>query len=209
MGETRLLTVSLVESYPAELGNDLGLAGKTLNEVVEILRSRGYDLFYQCRTSVLTEPERASFTRIRSRMPGGFGVLLDPLTVSFGVKDACDVSGVSYIWLDLDGDGDAGNCAWIESKDHDHILGLTIGFLERHLEKYVIDAYARSTRESMSRLWNAELEYSSCWFCGSSSLGRRVAKLKDQKLRTWVCPTCGFHVIVPDDILQLLGEYAK
>jgi hypothetical protein len=209
MGETRPLRVSLVESYPAEFANDLGLAGKTLGEAAEILRSRRYDLFYQCRTSVLTESERASFTKVRSKMTGGLGVLLDPLTVSFAVKDACDVSGVSYIWLDLDGDGDAGNCAWIESKDHDHVLGLTIGFLERHLEKYVIDAYARSTRESMSRLWNAELEYSGCWLCGSSSMGRRLAKLKDHKLRTWVCPSCNFHVIAPDDILQLLGEYAK
>jgi len=209
MGETRSLRVSLVESYPAEFAGDLGLAGKTLDEATEFLRVKEYDLFYECRTSVLTEPERIAFARVRTKMPGGLGVLLDPLTVSFAVKDACDISGVSYVWLDLYGDGDAGNCVWIASKDHDHVLGLTIYFLERHLEKYLIDAYARSTREDMSRLWNAELKFQVCWFCGSDSMKRQLVKLKGNKLRSWICMNCGFHVVVPDDILQLLGEYSK
>jgi len=206
MGEARSLRVGLVESYPAEFAGDLGLMGKTLDEATQILGAKEYDLFYQCRTSVLTDPERASFAKVRSKMPGGFGVLLDPLTVSFAVKDACDISGVNYVWLDLDGDGDAGNCAWVASKDHDHVLGLTIHFLERHLEKYLIDAYAKPTREDISGLWNAELKFSNCWFCGSNSLKRQLVKLRDHKLRSWVCPNCGFHVVLPDDILQLLRE---
>ena len=88
--------------------------------------------------------------------------------------------------------------------DQKEVLDLAIKFLKRHLEKYILDAYDRCTREDMARVWEAQIMLEACPVCGSSSLERRLVVMKKQKLRGWTCTDCGNDVIIPSDVLEMV-----
>lgn len=204
MSEKSDLRVSMVEAYPPEVGS--GLEGRSYGSVSEDLEREGFEIFFECRTGTLTPFQRRLFERLRTEAPRDLSILLDPIVASFAVKDACDLSGVDYVWLDLEGQDDFGNCTWARGNDHNRILGLAVQFLERHLDKYIIDAYDRRTREDMNQVWEAQLKLPECQVCGTPSVERRIIIMKRQKLRGWKCSNCGHHRILPSDALDYLEK---
>jgi len=93
---------------------------------------------------------------------------------------------------------------WTGKAKEDHILTLMTDLLLNHLEKYVVDAYDRLTREDMARVWEAQIELKECPVCGSNALTRRLVKRNAQELRSWVCSACRHHVILPSDALTFI-----
>jgi len=199
MKEMGVLRVSMVESnLPV-----LDLEDKTYSEAFDTLRNRGLEVFYESRTSVLTPFQRELYEKTMMRMPRKVAVLLDPIVVAFAIHDACDFSVFDYAWLDLEGGDEIGNSAWARG-GQEEILNLAMKLVRRHLEKYVLDAYDRRTREDMIRVWEAQLNLLACPVCGGSSLERRPILTNKHMIRSWICTDCGHHVTVQADVLQYL-----
>jgi ribosomal protein L37AE/L43A len=196
------LLVAIVETSIPNLGE--GLVGKTLEEATSILLGRGFELLYESKTSVLNPAQRQLYEQLLSSVPKKITIFLDPIIISFALKDACDLSSADYIWLDLEGRDDLGNMVWTGKAKKDHILTLMNDLILNHLEKYVVDAYDRLTREDMARVWEAQIELKECPVCGSNALTRRLVKRNAQELRSWVCSTCRHHVILPSDTLTFI-----
>lgn len=208
MSDMANLKVAMVEANPSSLGS-LGLEGKDYGFASEILRQKEFEIFYECRTSVLTQFQRELYEKFLSETPRDLAPFLDPIILSFALKDACDFSGVDYVWLDLEEKDEIGNSAWLRKEDQKKVLDLAIRFLERHLEKYIIDAYDRRTRDDMVQIWEAQVKLQECPICRTSSLERRLIMTKKQKLRGWTCSSCGHHIILPSDALEYLGKAEK
>ncbi|MFQ6074835.1 MAG: hypothetical protein ACE5Z5_01695 [Candidatus Bathyarchaeia archaeon] len=196
--------VAMVEAYPPESASKLGLEGKTYGFASNLLGKEGFELLYESRTGVLSPFQRELYEAFLKKVPEDLTRLVDPIVISFAVKDACDYSNVDYFWIDLEETEDVGNGAWVREKDRNHLLGLTVRFLESHLEKYVIDEYDRRTRENLTRAWEAQLKLPGCQICGANSLERGLIVIGGRKLRCWICPSCGHHMCLPSDVLDHL-----
>ena len=199
MKEMGHLRVSMVESNLQELD----LESKTYSEAVQTLRDQRLQVLYESRTSVLTPFQRELYEKAVRRAPKVIGLLLDPIVVAFAIHDACDLSGYDYIWLDLEGEDEIGNCAWVRSGEI-QILDLAGVLLRKHLEKYVLDAYDRQTRDDMVRVWEAQLKLLACSVCGESSLDRKPILTNGHVIRSWMCSGCGHHVTVQADVIRYL-----
>lgn len=200
MNSVEDLRVSMFETSIA----GLDLEGKSYSVISDVLKKRGLTLLYGCRTRVLTEPQRSLYEKMLIEVPREIALFMDPIVVSLALRDACDVSGVDYVWLDLEGDDDVACSCWMMEKDRAVVMGLTIGLLRRHLEKYLIDTYDHVTREDMVKVWEAGLGLEQCPICGKASPERRVIAASKRKFRGWTCKDCGHHVVVPSDILEYL-----
>ena len=199
MKEMETLRVSMVETNLPKLD----LENKAYAEASETLKSRGLEVLYESRTSDLTPNQRQLYQTVTAKAPKGLAILLDPIVVGFAVHDALDLSGLDYAWLDLEGDDEIGNSAWTR-EGGEKILVFAIELLKAHLEKYIIDAYDRQTREDMVSVWKAELRLLACPVCGESSLEREPILAGNHNIRSWACTSCGHHVIVQSDALQYL-----
>jgi hypothetical protein len=199
MKEMGLLRVSMVESNLPELD----LENKPYNIAFETLTNHGLKVFYESRTSVLSPFQRELYGKALSKVPKDISVLLDPIIVAFAIHDACDLSDFDYAWLDLEGDDEVGNSAWTKGS-HEEIVDIATKLLRKHLEKYILDAYDRHTREDMVRVWEAQLKLLACPICGESSLERKPIILNNNMIRSWVCISCGYHVTVQTDVLKYL-----
>ncbi len=201
-GTAPTLTIAMVETSVPNLGQDF--IGKTLDEVADTLATQGLERLYESRTGVLSPSQRQSYERLLAAVPSKLTVFLDPIILSFALKDACDLSSSAYVWLDLEGNDDLGNAVWTETTRDDEILQLMTRLVQDHLEKYVIDAYDRLTREDMTRVWEAQIDIEACPVCGRTPLTRRLIKRSDAELRGWVCAGCSHHMILPADILAFI-----
>ena len=202
MSSAEDLKVSMFEARPT----DLDLEGKNYGASSNILKSRGLTVLYECSMKVLTEFQRDLYAKVIAKVPREITLFLDPITVSFALRDACDVSTVDYVWLDLETDDQVGCSAWVKEKDANAVIGLAVELLKRHLEKYLIDAYDYGTREDMIRIWEAGLGLQECPLCGAVSPERRVIVANKRKFRGWTCKSCGYHVIIPSDVLDYLNS---
>ena len=198
------LTIAIGETSVPNVGQNL--VGKTLEQATDVFPGRGLELLYESRTSVLNESQRKLYEKIFEKVPSKLTIFVDPIIISFALKDACDRSSSEYIWLDLEGIDDLGNAVWTEKAQEEDILRLMSGFLRNHLEKYVIDAYDRLTREDMARVWEAQIDIKECPICGANPLARKLVKRNKNELRGWTCSKCRHHVIVPSDILEFIGN---
>ena len=122
----------------------------TYVKVSERLRKLDFVVFYEYRTSILTQGQSGLYDNILSNVPNDLKVFLYPIIVSFVHIDTCDISDTDYVWLDLDGD-EVGCSVWLKREGQDTVLDKAIYLLEWHLEKYVIDVYDWRTRKGM--LW--------------------------------------------------------
>lgn len=182
---------------------ELVLENKTYNEASEILRGLGLEVLYESRTSTLTPFQRELYENVVKKAPKKVAILLDPIVVAFAIHDACDLSGFDYAWLDLEGDDEIGNSAWVRG-GQGQIISLAVRLLRAHLEKYILDAYDRRTREDMESVWEAKLNLLACPVCGEASLERRPILTTNYTIRSWICTGCGHNVLVQADVLQYL-----
>jgi hypothetical protein len=208
MTEMASFKVAMAETGSLYL-KSLGFEGKIYDSVSELLRQNEFEVLYECSTSVLTVFQRELYERFLSNVPRGLRIFLDPIVLSFALKDACDFSGVVYVWLDLDGRDDAGSSAWTRREDQVRIIGSVVGLLKRHLEKYILDVYDRETREDLASVWDAQMRLEACPVCGSSSPERKLIVASRMKLRGWVCHDCSNHIILPSDALEFLSGSMK
>jgi hypothetical protein len=186
--------------------SDLNLEDKNYRTISGILRNRGLAILYECCMRTLTTFQRGLYEKVLAKVPREIGLFSDPIVVSFALKDACDISGVDYVWFDLEGDDDVCCSAWVREEDGDAVVVLAARLLNRHLEKYLIDAYDRRTREDLVRVWEAGLGLQECHICGKSSSERRTITANNRKFRGWTCNGCGRHLIVPSDTLDYLNR---
>ncbi|MCJ7771372.1 hypothetical protein MUP37_07360, partial [Candidatus Bathyarchaeota archaeon] len=168
MSEMGQLKVSMVESNLPELD----LENKSYNLAFERLKDRGLEVLYESRTSVLTTLQREFYWKTVNQASNNIRIFLDPIVVAFAIHDACDLSDTDYAWLDLEGEDEVGNSAWTKGGS-ERILDIAGVLLKKHLEKYILDAYDRHTREDMVRVWEAGLKILQCPICGESSLERK------------------------------------
>jgi hypothetical protein len=194
------LSISNVET---NLSN-LVLTGKHYKSAFNLLKEKGFEALYECQTTVLTNLQRELYKEILAKAPKGLEIFLDPIIISFALRDACDVSGSDYVWIDLEGGGEIGCGAWVKDEDREKVSKSAIRLLRTHLEKYIIDAYDRRAREDMIKLWEAQLNLKECPVCGRISLDRRPVIFNKYRLRSWVCSDCGHHVILHSDALKYL-----
>ena len=201
------LIVTIVETNIPSLGQNL--VGENLDYASNVLSRRDLELLYESRISALNSSQRKLYEELLYNIPKKLSIFLDPIIVSFALKDACDFSSADYVWLDLEGSEDLGNSLWVKKEREKEILKLMNDFLKNHLEKYVIDAYGRLTREDMISVWEAQIDLKECSICGENPLVRRLIKRKKQKLRGWICSECGHHVILPSDTLDFIRSNRK
>ncbi|MFH0897628.1 MAG: hypothetical protein V1850_06245 [Candidatus Bathyarchaeota archaeon] len=196
------LKVSMFEARTV----NLDLVDKSYDAASNLLRRHGLMVLYECGMNVLNEVQRGLYSKVISKVPREIVLFLDPIVLSFALRDACDLSGVDYMWLDLEGEDDVGCSAWVNEKDSNAVISLAIDLLKRHLEKYLIDAYDHGTREDMMRVWDAGLGLQACPICGEASPERRVIAANEHKFRGWTCKSCNYHVILPSDSLDYFGD---
>lgn len=208
MGDDDKVKIVMVEVYPPELASSLSLQFKSYTFATNVLKTEGFLPFYEFHTGILTTTQRGFFEEIVSRAPKKIRVLLDPLIISFAVRDACDISGVEYVWLDLEENDDVGSSAWVKEKDIEQVSQTTFHLVESHIGKYLLDAYDRKTREDLERAWQAELRLPECQVCGATVIERRKPPLKASGLtmRGWKCSNCGFQTLLPSDVLELVEK---
>jgi hypothetical protein len=206
MGDDDKVKIVMVESYPPEITSSLSLQSKSYTFAENILKTEGFVPFYEFHTGILTSTQRGFFEEMVSRAPKKIKVFLDPLIVSFAVRDACDLSGVEYVWLDLEKNDDVGSSAWIKKKDVEKLYQTTFHLIDSHIGKYLLDAYDRKTREDLERAWQAELRLPECQVCGATVIERKTPPLKvnGERLRGWSCSNCGFQTLLPSDELELV-----
>ncbi len=201
MGDAGCLKVSAFET---NIGN-LELEDKCYDSVSDQLRGMGLTVLYEARMGVLTELQRSLYENVLLKVPKDLVLFLDPIVISFALRDACDLSSVDYVWLDFENDDDVGCSAWMRKNDGDGVIDLAVDLMRRHLEKYLIDVYSRGTREEMVRVWEAGLGLEACSVCGGTSLKRRLIMAdRHHRLRGWACAKCGNHVVIPSDALDYL-----
>jgi hypothetical protein len=198
--EVEDLSISNVETNLS----DLVLNGKQYKSAFNLLKEKGFEALYECQTTVLTNFQRELYEKILALAPKGLEVFLDPIILSFALRDACDISGSDYVWIDLEGGGEIGCSAWVKDEGREKVSKSAIRLLRNHLEKYIIDAYDRRAREDMIKLWDAQLKLQGCPVCGENSLDRRPVIFNKYMLRGWVCSDCGHHVILHSDALKYL-----
>ena len=202
--------MSEVENYKIAMSEtsipDLDLEEKKYATVTSLLKSRDLSNIYECHMKTLTPFQRDLYEKVLTKVPREMSLFAEPIVVSFALKDACDVSGVDYVWLDLEGEDDVGCSAWVREKDRDSIISLAIDLLKRHMEKYIIDVNDRGTRDDLAKVWEAGLGLKECSVCGKSSPERRTIAANSYKFRGWTCSGCGHHVIVPSDTLNFLAH---
>lgn len=198
MSSAEKLKVSMFETRAV----NLDLEDKNYGAASDLLKGHGLVILYECGMKVLNEFQRGLYTKVMSKVPREIVLFLDPIVLSFALRDACDLSGVDYVWLDLEGEDDVGCSAWVKENDSDAVISLAVDLLKRHLDKYLIDAYDHGTREDMIRVWAAGLGLQACPICGVASPERRVIAVNKHKLRGWTCKGCGYHVILPSDSLD-------
>lgn len=186
--------------------SDLDLDDKKYSAVSVILEDLGLLLMYECRVRALTTSQKGLYEKVLSKIPKEIALFVDSIVVSFALKDACDISGVDYVWLDLEGGDDVGCSAWVKEKDENAVINLSVNLLKRHIEKYLIDAYDRGTREDLAKVWEAGLGLQECPICGNASVDRRTISSNNRKFRGWTCSVCTHHVIVPSDALDYLSH---
>jgi len=201
------LKLSMIESYPPDLGQGLGLAGLTYEDAFNVLKKTNMVLLYESNTGVLTSKQRQLFENILEKVPSEIKAFLDPLIVSFAVHDACDSSDTKYLWLDFTEGDNISSSAWVEHGRDEEVLKRTVELLEKNLEKYVIDAYDRQAREGITSIWSAELAIPECWYCGTrGSMVKKIIAVNDKRVRGWTCNKCGHSMILPQDILENLKK---
>ena len=186
--------------------SDLDLDDKKYSAIPAILEDLGLLIIYECRVRALTTFQRGLYEKVLSKVPKEIALFTDSIIVSFALKDACDISGVDYVWLDLEGVDDVGCSAWVKEKDENAVISLSVNLLRRHIEKYLIDAYDRGTREDLVKVWEAGLGLQECPICGKASIDRRTISANNRKFRGWTCTGCGHHVIVPSDALDYFNH---
>ncbi len=207
MAKKDTVKTSMIESYPPELGQELGLVGLSDEEAFSVLKKTDMVLLYESSTGILTERQRKLFENFWDSASKELKAFLDPLIVSFAVHDACDSSDANYIWFDLAEGENISSFAWIKSGKDKEITKLAIELLEKHLEKYLIDAYDRQAREGIANLWNTDLAIPECWYCSSkNSMVRKVITVNDNKFRAWSCTKCSHNTVSPKDILEYLKK---
>jgi hypothetical protein len=194
--------VTIVESNLHELN----LAAATYGPASEELRRRGFEILYESRTDVLTPFQSELFQKIVARAPKTIAPLLDPIVLAFAMHDASDISKTDYVWLDLEGDDEIANSAWVRRENQEEVISNAFRLLERNLEKYVLDTYDRRTRDDMVSVWEAQLNIKGCPVCGKNSLKREPLQLGKKRLRGWVCTNCSHHVMVQADVLDYLSS---
>lgn len=84
------LTIAIVETSVPNVGQTL--VGKTLEQATDVLSDRGLELLYDSRTSVLNDSQRKLYERILTTIPSKLAIFVDPIIISFALKDACDRS---------------------------------------------------------------------------------------------------------------------
>jgi hypothetical protein len=201
MGQTEDMQVSMIET---NLSN-LELKGKKYAFAVKALEEAGLKTIYVYQTGVLTQSQRALYEHFTAKAED-IAIPLDPILVSFALRDACDLSGLDYVCLDLEGDNEIGFSAWLRRENEEEVLALAVTLLKRHLDKYLLDAYDRRARENMVNIWEAQLSLQECSVCGATSLERDTMILEKSEVRCWKCPDCGRNVVLPSDILEHLRE---
>lgn len=174
----------------------------TYVKVSERLRKLDFVVFYEYRTSILTQGQSGLYDNILSNVPNDLKVFLYPIIVSFVHIDTCDISDTDYVWLDLDGD-EVGCSVWLKREGQDTVLDKAIYLLEWHLEKYVIDVYDWRTRKGMLWVWEVQLDLQECAICGNSSPCRRLLDVTAQKLQGWLYSNCGHRTVFRSDVLIL------
>lgn len=194
------LKISMFEASVA----DLALEGMSYSAASGVLKNRGLTILYECNTRVLTEFQRGLYKKMMANVPREIALFMDPIVLSFSLRDACDVSGVEYVWLDLEDDDEVGCSTWVKEKDGNTVVDEAVSLLRRHLEKYLIDAYDRLTREDIIKVWEAGLGLQECPVCGEASPERKVVSSDKHRFRAWTCKGCGHHVVVPSDALDYL-----
>jgi len=206
MSDDDKVKIVMVESYPSEIASSLSLQSKSYTFAENILKTEGFIPFYEFHTGILTSTQRGFFEEVVSRAPKKMKILLDPLIVSFAIRDACDLSGVEYFWLDLEKNDDVGSSAWIREKDIEKLYETTFHLIASHIGKYLLDAYDRKTREDLERAWLAELRLPECQVCGATVIERKMPPMKfsGETLRGWNCSNCGFQTLIPSDVLELV-----
>lgn len=195
-----------ISSFEGNLGN-LDLEDKNYDAASDELKKLGLKILYETRMDVLTRFQWRLYMKLLAKIPKDIVLFVDPIVLSFALRDACDLSGASYVWLDLEGDDEVGSSVWTKEQDVNSILALAVDLLRRHLEKYLIDVYSHDLREEMVRVWEAGLGLEVCGVCGKTSLKRRVIVVaKNNKLRGWACSNCGNHIVIPSDALDYLNK---
>ena len=203
MAKKDTIKPSMIESYPPELSQELGLTGLSYEEAFNVLKKTDMILLYESNTGILTERQRKLFENFWERSSKELKAFLDPLIVSFAVHDACDSSDADYIWFDLTEGENISSYAWVKSGKDQEVTKLAIELLGKHLEKYLIDAYDRQAREGIANLWNTELAIPECWYCSSkNSMVRKIITVNDNKFRAWACTKCSHNTVSPKDILE-------
>ncbi len=200
MGDLDSFKVTIVESNL----HDLDLTATTYGPVSEELRRRGFEILYESRTEILTVFESELFKKMVARAPKDIAPLLDPIIMAFAIHDASDLSKTDYVWLDLEGNSEIANSAWVRKENQEEVIAIAFCLLERNLEKYILDTYDRRTRDDMVSVWEAQLNIGGCPICGKNSLKRAPLQLGKKKLRGWTCTNCGHHVMVQTDVLDFL-----
>jgi len=192
--------VTIVESNIHELNLKSGSYGSVSSE----LRRRGFEILFESRTNVLSPFQSELFKKMVARAPKAIAPLLDPIILAFAIHDASDLSGLDYVWLDLEGDEDIASSAWVRRENQEEVIAIAFRLLERNLEKYILDAYDRRTRDDLVSVWEAQLNINGCPVCGMNSLKREPLQLGQKRLRGWVCTNCGHRVMVQTDVLDYL-----
>jgi hypothetical protein len=196
------LTITMIETNIRDL--EKNLVGKKLSYASNSLSDRDLELLFQSSTSVLSTPQQKMYEIIVSNLPKNLMIFLDPIIVSFALKDACDSSNADFVWIDLEGSENVGNSVWVKREDEKEVLKLMQDFLKHHLEKYLVDAYDRWTREDLSGIWEAKIRLKECPICKGNPFDQKLIKINDQKLRGWICSACGHHTILPSDTLKFI-----
>ncbi len=181
---------------------NLDLEGKTYGAASNLLKSHGLVILYECSMKILNEFQRGLYSKVIAEVPKEIELFLDPIVLSFALRDACDLSSFDYVWLDLEGEDEVGCSAWVKENDSDAVINMTVDLLNRHLEKYLIDTYDHGTREDMVRVWKAGLDLQKCPVCGWASPERRIIVTNKRKFRGWSCKSCGYHMVLPSDSLD-------
>ncbi|MEM2094072.1 MAG: hypothetical protein QXI32_02095 [Candidatus Bathyarchaeia archaeon] len=194
--------VVIVESNLPELNIEAETYGSASNE----LRKLGFEILYESCTNILTPFQSQLFRRIVAKAPKSIAPLLDPIILGFAIHDASDLSNTDYVWLDLEGDEDIANSAWVRKNGQEEVIKIAFRLLERNLEKYILDAYDRRTRDDLVSVWEAQLNIDGCPVCGVKSLKREPLELNHKRLRGWLCTNCGHRVMVQNDVLRYLLE---
>jgi len=192
--------VTIVESNL----HDLNLTADTYRAVSEELRRRGFEILYESRTNILTPFESELFQKTVARAPKTIAPLLDPIILAFAIHDASDLSKTDFVWLDLEGKDEISNSAWIRKENQEEVIKIAFRLLERNLEKYILDAYDRRTRDDMTCVWEAQLNIKECPVCGKDALKREPLLLDRKRLRGWACTNCSHRIMVQADVLDYL-----